>query len=108
MKIMPSSRKRIENHEKIAAKTKKPDLSTRIAFKTKYTAQAKKNMNTGPRVAYATQLFGRGANVNARHPQKAIRRSKRSFDIKYKGMIDRNRKMREMNLAANTQSETKK
>ena len=54
------------------------------------------------------QLLGKGANANARHPQKATRQSKRSFDNRYKGMIDRIREVSEMSLAANTQSEIKK
>ena len=108
MKIIPSTRKRMENHDKTAVSTKKPGFLCCIAFRAQYTAHAKKNINTGPRVTYTTQLVGKGANTNARHPQKAIRLSKRSFDIRYKGIIVRIRKISEINLAANTQSEIKK
>ena len=108
MKIIPSSRKRMETHEKTAVSTKKPVFLNRIAFIAKYTAHAKKKIKDGPRITYETKLFGKGASANARHPQKAMRRLKSSFDIRYSGKIDRTRKVREISLATNTQSEIKK
>ncbi|MDY6791418.1 MAG: hypothetical protein SWH54_09140 [Thermodesulfobacteriota bacterium] len=94
----------METHEKTAASKKKIGLLSCIAFKEKYIAHAKKKIKDGPRITYATQLFGKGVNANARHPQNAIRWSKSSFDNRYKGMIDRIRKVSEISLAANIQS----
>ncbi|MCJ7774241.1 MAG: hypothetical protein MUP22_14055 [Desulfobacterales bacterium] len=108
IKIIPSSRKRMEIHEKTAAGTKKVSLLNLIALWAKYPAHARRKMKAGSRITYATQLVGKGDNAKAKHPQKATRLLKRSFDIRYSGMIDRTRKEREMNLAANTQSEIKK